>query len=138
MSGVNDWRVIVSVGAGGFLGALARYAWVSLWPQRVGFPWGIFSVNLAGCFLMGFLLSWWENRGGSAVAKQMWVTGFLGSLTTFSTFGWQVLDLLRSGRFTTGALYVLASVLLGVGAVALGWFLGQGWGTASGQTPAPH
>ncbi|MEQ1842774.1 MAG: CrcB family protein, partial [Verrucomicrobiales bacterium] len=78
------------VGAGGIVGALSRYflvGWISKWSGPAsGFPWGVFTVNIAGCFAMGVIIGLAEQtRWISDEVRWLVATGFLGSLTTFST-----------------------------------------------------
>ena len=92
---------ILLVMAGGSIGALSRYA-VSVWAARLlgtRFPWGTLTVNLAGCFLIGLAFALAE-RGFNIMNPSMrlfFVTGYLGALTTFSTFGLETVNSLREG-----------------------------------------
>tara|TARA_S200000501_G_scaffold304485_1_gene292560 strand:+ start:1112 stop:1474 length:363 start_codon:yes stop_codon:yes gene_type:complete len=75
--------------AGGGLGALARYTLGSQIDKNLNlsFPVGIFFVNLLGCFFIGLIVSMFENKFiFSENLKIFLIVGFLGSLTTFSTF----------------------------------------------------
>ena len=111
------------VGVGGFLGALARWG-LTLLSQRVlgeGFPAGTLICNLLGCFLIGGVLALLE--GGehlSAHARLFLVTGLLGSLTTFSTFGAETLELAQGSEWGKAAGYLFGNVVIGLAAVALG------------------
>ena len=118
------------VGAGGFLGAVGRYG-MSLLVARLGtfaFPWATFAVNVLGCLVIGALL---PSVGDKPVVGEngrlFFVVGLLGGFTTFSAFGYESLALLRKGSGGLAAGYVLASVLLGLGAVWLGRLLAASW-----------
>ena len=120
---------ILAVAIGGALGASARYLVTGL-PGFAGqrFPWGILIVNLVGCFLIGLVMQHTTTRvGGDDTLRIFVVVGFLGALTTFSTFGYDTLMLMRAGEMGLAALNVLANVVLGIGLVALGWQVGKWW-----------
>lgn len=94
--------------------------------QRGAFPWGIFAVNILGCFLFGLLFAIGENRSWMTDQTRLLIfTGFLGSLTTFSTFGWNSFQLIKDGQITTALLNILLSVVIGIGGVWLGFKLGK-------------
>ena len=111
------------------MGALSRWGihyWIDSKLTQGPFPWGIFVVNLTGCFLFGWLFALFENRSWFSDTVQLAVfTGFLGSFTTFSTFGWNTLELLRTGHIGMALMNVAASVVGGVLAVWAGWSVGR-------------
>ena len=111
------------VGLGGFIGAVARYA-LSSWVQRHfqgAFPYGTLLVNVLGCLLIGGLMAFAEGRLWLSPNLRLLLTvGFLGSLTTFSTFGFETLELLDKGALKIAAAYVTGSLVLGLGCVYLG------------------
>jgi len=123
-------KAIASLMLGGSLGALSRWAlhyWVD---TRVAadssFPWGILLVNTLGCFLFGWLFALFEDRQWFSDAVQLAVfTGFLGSFTTFSTFSWNTLELLRQGQGGLALTNIAASVVLGMIAVWAGFSLAR-------------
>jgi len=127
----NDgWLMkILLVMAGGGLGALSRYA-VSLWAARLlgtRFPWGTLTVNLAGCFLIGLAFAWAE-RGLSVMNPSLrlfFITGYLGALTTFSTYGLETINSLREGTYIVGVANILANNVLGAALVILGMLAGR-------------
>ena len=114
------------VGAGGFVGANLRYA-ISVWSVRrygSGFPTGTLIANLSGSFVMGLvlgLLAGWvaDDRH----VRLLLATGLLGAETTFSTYAFQTMALLRSGQTASAARYFLGSAALGLIAVTLGLLL---------------
>jgi CrcB protein len=119
---------ILLIGAGGFLGALARYA-VALWiGQRWGrsFPLGTFIVNISGSFLIGLLMSLFTER---FLVNPQWrlllVVGFLGAYTTFSTFEYETGTLLKDGEWLIAGLNVTVSVVAGLLALKCGEVLAK-------------
>ncbi|GIW12974.1 MAG: hypothetical protein KatS3mg062_0413 [Tepidiforma sp.] len=107
---------------GAAIGAPLRYYVGSHFrPGIIGnFPLGTFVVNVSGCFLIGLLLEYATQRGSlSREARLLLVTGFLGSYTTFSAFGWETYDLFKLSQPLTAALYAGLSVAAGVLAVWL-------------------
>ena len=113
-------RFVLVAGAGA-AGALARYA-VALAAGTQRFPWPTMAINVAGCFLLGLLL---HSDRFSADTTTVLAVGFLGAFTTFSTFGYETVALLRSERAAAALAYAGLSVGLGVGAAALGWSAGR-------------
>ena len=118
--------VFAIVAIGGAFGAMARFG-ISLLVIRcydVSFPLGTLIANVTGCFLMGLLI-------GSRLGDRMpWVKhhagiGFLGSLTTFSTFSAETIDLFQQERWAAAGANVSVSLALGLLAVAIGIALGQ-------------
>lgn len=107
------------VGAGGALGAIARY-YVSDW-MRIStgqsLPWGTFTVNVVGSFALGFLLVWLQAVAPNDQMRQFAAVGVLGSFTTFSTFSYETVTLFRAGEAVRAGGYALGSVVVGVVAV---------------------
>jgi CrcB protein len=118
------WKNLLLVGAGGFLGSAARYL-VSRLNTRVDWlsiPLGTLTVNVAGSLLLGFLVGISER---SALLTAEWrmflMVGLCGGFTTFSTFSGENLMLMRNGQFVPLFLYTILSLVLGFGAVFLGY-----------------
>ena len=113
----------LTIGIGGFLGAIARYG-VAVWIGRQwgrSFPLGTFVVNVSGSFLIGLLMSLFTER---FMVNPQWrllfVVGFLGAYTTFSTFEYETGTLLRDGEWLIATLNIVLSVLVGFAALKLG------------------
>ena len=114
------------VGIGGLVGSMARYALHLLISSRnlSVFPWGTFTVNIAGCLLIGLLIGL-ESRHViiSDPLKWLLITGLCGGFTTFSTFSIESLGLLHQQHYTSFVAYTAGSVVLGLLATFLGYSL---------------
>ncbi|MEG0260708.1 MAG: fluoride efflux transporter CrcB [Lysinibacillus sp.] len=108
---------MILVGFGGFFGALIRfYIGKSIVSS---YPWATLLINCSGSFALGFLY-------GLQPAEWLWHLigiGFLGAYTTFSTFGFEVLQLLEKQQWRQAVVYVLSSIIIGILCAALGLFL---------------
>ncbi|MCA9545867.1 MAG: fluoride efflux transporter CrcB [Myxococcales bacterium] len=118
---------LLGVFLGGGLGALCRYG-VGVWAGRLlpdaRVPWGTFSVNVAGCFVLGALVPLFAVRlSWPAPVRLAVTTGFLGGLTTFSTFGQESVAL-ASRAPALGLANVALNVGVGLAAATLGMWLG--------------
>jgi CrcB protein len=110
--------------AGGALGTFARYA-VSIiaMPISRDLPWGTVIINVTGSLIIGLFSTLTLANGRFPVSDNMRLfvmIGLCGGYTTFSSFSLQTLDLLRSGAAVRACINVAASVVLCIGAVALG------------------
>lgn len=116
--------LLLAVGIGGFVGAIARFV-LSGWIQKFSsllFPVGTLSVNVLGSFIIGFAALYFE----SVVLphqKALVITGFLGALTTFSTFSLETVTMLQGGLWGRAATNVTLNALLCVAATLLGMML---------------
>lgn len=113
------------VGTGGFVGSVARYAAGGLVHRLVPgftFPWGTVFVNVAGCFLIGVMAALTESRQlFSPETRLLVMVGILGGFTTFSTFGYEALQLLRDSEPLRAVAYLAIQVVGGLGMVWLGY-----------------
>ncbi len=109
------------IGIGGFIGSILRYivcGYVQQLTQSASFPYGTLFVNVAGCFVIGFLSQLAEARGiFTAESRALVFVGFLGGFTTFSTFGNETINLARDGQNLLALGNTGAHLLLGFGAV---------------------
>lgn len=117
-------RILMAIGAGSFLGGIARYL-MSRWFQGLfltAFPIGTLSVNVLGSFLIGLFYGIFERAPFLDTELRMFLTvGFCGGFTTFSTFANENLMLLREGNFFYAGLYIFFSLFLGLLAAYLGY-----------------
>jgi CrcB protein len=114
------WTVLL-VGVGAAVGAPLRYVADTVARLCSAFPWGTFAVNVAGSFLLGAVTA---GAGVLGHAVQAAVgTGFCGALTTYSTFGYEIVSLTERRDRRTATVYLLTSVVVGVLAAAAGWAL---------------
>lgn len=116
----------VLVGLAGILGASARYG-LSLFITHfaVGtFPWATLSINLIGCFVLGYATHFLFKTTLHQYAMTALGTGFVGSFTTFSTFSVESVELLRTGFFGYALLYISISLFGGLLMSYLGYTLG--------------
>jgi len=115
---------ILTVGLGGFAGAVARYllgGWVLHHTLSAKFPWSTFAVNILGCLAIGVLSGLAERLDWFTPSMRLLLlTGLLGGFTTFSAFGLETVHLLRRGELGIAASYALASVLVCTLAVWIG------------------
>ena len=111
---------IFLAGLGGFLGSILRYSVTSALqdPGRLRFPYGTFTVNLLGCFAIGFLSQLAETRGVfSPETRTLLFVGVLGGFTTFSAFGNETVNLYRADAAGLAVLNIAAHLVLCLGAV---------------------
>lgn len=125
---MSHWLLGSAVAMGAVLGALLRWgAGLMLNAVWAGFPIGTLAVNAIGGLLAGMAFVAFARYPNEPL-RLLLVTGFLGGLTTFSTFSAESLSLLEKGRFDLAALHTTAHVLgalacAAVGARAMRWFL---------------
>ncbi|MDQ0558401.1 CrcB protein [Rhizobium mesoamericanum] len=110
----------ILVAVGGAIGSVLRY-YVSQWALKLAgpaFPWGTLTVNVVGCFVIGVFAEMILKRfDASPELRLLLITGFLGGLTTFSSFSLDAITLFERGAALSGALYIVASVGLSMAAV---------------------
>ncbi len=115
---------ILLIGLGGFLGSIARYLVSRLnhYLDWMSVPFGTLIVNVAGSFLIGFLIGISEKSPALTVELRMLLmVGLCGGFTTFSSFSGENLMLMRNGQFLSILLYTGLSIVLGFAAVYFGY-----------------
>ncbi|HEY8767969.1 MAG TPA: fluoride efflux transporter CrcB [Dehalococcoidia bacterium] len=113
----------IAVAIGGALGAVTRYlVAVRLYGALgIGFPWGTLAVNVAGSLMLGVILALVEERGTFSPEVRTGITvGFIGGLTTFSTFVYEDWQFFRDGDPLRACFYVGISLVLGLAAFTIG------------------
>lgn len=119
-----NWNMIFAIGLGGFLGAIVR-AYVVQFTNKyfpIEFPVGILLVNLVGSFLAGALFAYFSTYSLSVNLKAFLITGFLGALTTYSTFAIESYLLLGTSIYiaiTNITLNLVGSILVAGGGFKL-------------------
>ena len=118
--------MIISVGAGGALGAIARYlVGMAISHHLPNHGWlATLSVNIVGCFAMGIMAAILiESPSFSPAVRSFVMIGFLGALTTFSSFALDIHILLDKQGFMAGAGYLITSVGLSLAMFFAGMWL---------------
>ena len=122
---MDKWAYLIT---GGILGTLARYILSGTVDHKAGMalPFGTLTVNLVGCFLVGFLDIWAERKFTLMPhMRLLLVTGFCGAFTTFSAFILESYTLVREGHMAQAFMNVMGSVALGLIVFRLGMLLGE-------------
>ena len=118
--------IVLGLVVAGAVGALLRYEAELHVRRHLGpaFPWGTLVINVSGAFVLGLLTGLADHRGVPTAVLTVVGTGLLGAFTTFSTFAFDTVSLAERGRIGGAAANVGASILLGLGAAALGILAG--------------
>ena len=122
---MQTFQNIMLVGFGGFIGSVLRYL-VSGWMHNIfktdSFPVGTAVVNITGCLVIGLLGGWAEHLQTFNPHTRLFLfLGLLGGFTTFSTFGYETMALLRDEELFLAFVNVGMHLLLGFGAVLIGF-----------------
>ncbi|PFE05703.1 fluoride efflux transporter CrcB [Bacillus cereus] len=113
---------ILLIGIGGFCGAVARFSISNVMKKKYGnvFPYGTLFVNIVGSFLLGLLYG--------ANVSNTWLllcgTGFMGAFTTFSTFKFELVQLIHKREGQKALLYLVMSYIIGIFCAFLGFYIG--------------
>lgn len=117
------------VGVGGFLGSVGRFVIAGFFNRlspALAFPIGTLAVNILGCFLIGLLHGLAESRNMLGTDTRIFLfIGVLGGFTTYSTFGFESLALLKDGAMLKASANIIIHVFVGLAAVWLGDTLGR-------------
>lgn len=104
---------ILTVGAGGAIGAVCRFFLQYCFANASHRQWIVVAINLAGCALIGVAWALVDKYGSSTWLNQGIIAGILGGFTTYSTFAWDSFDLVRNGRSLEAGLYVAVTIIGG-------------------------
>jgi CrcB protein len=114
-----DLRVICAVGVGAALGGIFRLLVTQFVVARAGVGYGFYAtmfINISGSFLIGIVIEMAQTRANlSPLWRYFLATGILGGYTTFSTFSFEALSIATGGLGLTAIMYVVGSVVLGIG-----------------------
>ena len=118
-------KILLLVGAGSFLGGICRYLLSLLFvhKQPHAFPYGTLIVNILGCLLIGILVGYAERWHFPKELRLFMATGLLGGFTTFSSFSNETVILFHNGYYSYAVVYVLASMIIGIGATFIGFYM---------------
>jgi fluoride exporter len=120
---MSDVINIFSISIGAVSGALSRF-YITEWTKTkfgTKFPYATFMINLSGCLVMGFFVTITKGITFYPTELDFLIrTGFLGSYTTFSTYGFDTVTLWRNKQMLAAAFYWAGSAIFGLGAVILG------------------
>lgn len=114
--------------AGGAIGTISRYGISGLTHRYFEgiFPWGTLMVNLSGALVIGFIWGLWETERISSDVRTFIFIGILGGYTTFSSYALETLNLFRDGETKLALVNILASNILGLLLVFLGFIAAKG------------
>lgn len=125
------WQKVLIVAVGSGIGGALRamLMWFTAARITTTFPLGVMLVNVIGCFVFGVAVRYGVQPGSmSDSARLLITTGLCGGFTTFSAFGFDIVEGLESGRPTMVTMYVVASIVLGIGAMLIGLSVGRSMG----------
>ncbi len=123
-----SWQTLLAIGSGGFLGAISR-AWLNgainhHFPHSL--PYGTLGVNLIGSFVIGVLFALFAQTTLFGVhTKSFLTTGFLGALTTYSTFAMETVFLLGGGQMLLAAANMALNLFGSIAMASIGYYLFQ-------------
>jgi CrcB protein len=123
---MNKWLLVF---IGGGMGSVLR-AWLGEWlrsesPNEI--PRATLAANILASALLGLLMAWIMFRPGEQEQQRLfWGIGFCGGLSTFSTFSFEAMELLRNGQTLVALAYMGLSLCFCTGAVAAGWWIAKG------------
>lgn len=121
--------LVISLGAA--LGGVFRYGLASFIQKRVEsfFPYGTLVVNILGSFVLGFIMYYLDEKDFLSPEMRLFLTvGLCGGFTTFSTFSYETLNLIRNSQFLLATTNVLVSIFLCLIAIYLSYIVSKAIG----------
>lgn len=113
---------LILVSLGGMIGSALRYLSVHF-IKHESFPYATITVNIAGSLLIGAIMGIAARQEGFGNWRLFLATGICGGFTTFSAFAWENMQLLSQQRYGSFVIYTGATLILGLGAVTLGYWI---------------
>ncbi|PZC47132.1 MAG: CrcB protein [Chloroflexi bacterium] len=117
--------IALLVGAGGFIGAIARYSIHLGYGKLLNdqwVPYGTLTVNVVGCLFIGLAAGLIDHKQvATAEMRAFILIGILGGFTTYSAFGYETISLIREGNITPAIVNVVTQIVLGLCAVWIGY-----------------
>ena len=119
--------IILLIALGGAVGSVARYLLgrAVQGALHLEFPIGTFTVNVVGCLVIGVLAKFFMNSQTELPLRATLMIGFCGGFTTFSTFSYETLALMRGGEWGKATAHVVLRAVVCVGATATGFAFGR-------------
>ncbi|MEQ9641812.1 MAG: fluoride efflux transporter CrcB [Alphaproteobacteria bacterium] len=122
-------KMLLAIALGGAIGAVSRYGVVVAAGRwfGFGFPWGTLAVNIVGSLVIGLMFQMLEHRfpGIDPAWRGLIVVGFLGALTTYSSFALDAADLFLRGEIAAVSIYISATLIGALTGVASGLAIGK-------------
>lgn len=118
----NPWSLSLLVGAGGFIGSIARYS-LSLASQRLSMEWpiGTLGSNILGCLAIGLIAGFTARSDSmSPEIRLALATGFCGGFTTMSSMIYETAEMIRASEYLHATLYAAGTFVLSMAAFAAG------------------
>lgn len=111
----------IAVFIGGGLGSMCRYGIARiLQSYEYVFPWATFIANAVSCIVLGALIGWFMKHSADSSVRLLWLTGFCGGFSTFSTFTYETFNLFQTGNY----FYAFSNILLSLSICLICIYLG--------------